>query len=179
MMSSPTSNKIHVIQGEHHVATGPDTMLTTVLGSCVAACIRDPVAGVGGMNHFLLGEQTGPETDQEAQRYGAYAMELLINGLIAKGAKRNRLEAKLFGGARMFEGLSDVGASNAVFAKKFLANEGIPVTGESLGGTCARRIEFWPESGRVRQRLVVQQDLPDTVRQPRPRPAPAGDVELF
>ncbi|MDQ0465534.1 chemotaxis protein CheD [Caulobacter ginsengisoli] len=175
--------KVHVIQGGHFVTDDGNVVLSTVLGSCVAACLRDPLAGIGGMNHFLLGEsRTEGQADGEMIRYGAYAMEVLINGLMARGASRNRLEAKLFGGARMLGGLSDIGAANARFARKFLADEGIPLLGESLGGDAARRLEFWPVSGRVRQRLVSVQEVEQKpARAPIPAPAAAdgGDLELF
>lgn len=173
---APT-RKIHVIQGEFHVSGDPGVVLTTVLGSCVAACLHDPVARVGGMNHFLLADDAGKGGDEEAVRYGAYAMEMLINGLLKLGASRLRLQAKLFGGARMFNGLSDVGAANASFARRFLAAEGISVIGDSLGGSAARRVEFWPESGRARQRLNVAAEPAPAPR--RPAPADLGEVELF
>jgi chemotaxis protein CheD len=173
------ARKIHVIQGEHAVSGEPDVVLTTVLGSCVAACMQDPVAGIGGMNHFLLPEDTGrAAVGDEAMRYGAYSMEMLINDLMKKGARRDRLQAKLFGGARLFDALGDIGGSNAAFAQRFLELEGIPVTGGSLGGLHARRIEFWPVSGRARQRAVDQ--APEVARAPiRPIAPAAGGVELF
>ena len=87
-------------------------VLTTLLGSCVAACIRDPMAGVGGMNHFLLPGGTLGGNDRAVQRHGVHAMELLVNDLLKHGARRDRLEAKLFGGARMIDGLTDVGRQN-------------------------------------------------------------------
>ncbi|MDR3511497.1 MAG: chemotaxis protein CheD [Caulobacteraceae bacterium] len=171
--------KLHVIQGEHAVSTDQDAILTTVLGSCVAACMHDPQAGVGGMNHFLLPEDTGGSAvGDESMRYGAYAMEMLINDLMKLGARRERLQAKLFGGARLFDTLGDIGAANAAFARRFLELEGIAVTGGSLGGLSARRIEFWPASGRARQRAVEQ--APDVMRPPvRPTAPSAGGVELF
>jgi chemotaxis protein CheD len=173
--------KVHVVQGEYFVTGDPDAMLTTILGSCVAACLRDPVAGVGGMNHFLLPGSTGAD----GQRYGVNAMELLINGLLQKGAKRDRLEAKIFGGAHVVRGLSDIGRQNAAFAKIYLENEGIPVVGESVGGPHARRVQFWPASGRARQLFLPAEEAPqvdqELRRGPARRPAPAdgGDVELF
>jgi len=173
-----TVRKIHVIQGEFHVSGDPDVMLTTVLGSCVAACLHDPVARVGGMNHFLLADNAGQRGDEEAVRYGAYAMEMLINGLLKLGASRGRLQAKLFGGARMFNGLSDVGAANARFARQFLIDEGITLIGDSLGGTVARRVEFWPTTGRARQRLNGAAEPPPPAPR-RPIPADLGEVELF
>jgi len=140
---------VQLTQGETHVTADPGELLTTVLGSCISACIRDPIAGVGGMNHFLLPE--GADDDRNAMRYGVNAMELLINALLKRGAMRQRLEAKLFGGANVLAGLSDIGSRNAVFARQFLANEGIPVVGGNVGGRAPRRIQYWPLTGRARQ----------------------------
>jgi len=181
MTNSTTApqKKIHVIQGEHYISGEDEVMLSTVLGSCVAACLHDPKAKVGGMNHFLLAESDN-HADADAVRYGAYAMEVLINGLLKKGADRKRLQAKVFGGARMFDGLSDVGGGNARFIRKFLADEGIPLLSESLGGTAARRVEFWPSSGRARLRFTGGSDVEERRAPPRPvKPADDGNVELF
>jgi chemotaxis protein CheD len=177
-LASP--QRISVTQGEFRVVDNPEVVLTTILGSCVAACMRDPVAGVGGMNHFLLAEASGFQKDSELVRYGAYAMELLINGLLSRGARRERLEVKLFGGAKLFDGLQDVGDSNAAFAERFIRDEGMNLVGSSLRGRLARRIEFWPVSGRVRHRFVDEQP---PVEAPTPAPARApqdsGALELF
>src|SRR5690606_754835 len=132
------ANAIHVIQGEYAVSDDSEAMICTLLGSCVSACMCDPVARVGGLNHFLLPEGEGASSNLS---YGVHAMELLINDLLRRGAKRNRLEAKLFGGARMIQSTHDIGAQNAQFAKEFLAAEAIRLTGGSLGGLHARRIE--------------------------------------
>ena len=110
--------RINVVQGEYSVSADPNVVFTTILGSCVAACIRDPVAGVGGMNHFLLPGNENGARSTEAERYGVHLMELLVNGLMKKGARRDRLEAKLFGGAKMMERLSDIGKLNASFAER-------------------------------------------------------------
>ena len=179
--ASIIGRKVHITQGEHGVSSDPEVVMTTVLGSCIAACIRDTQAGIGGMNHFLLPDDGGGARDSGAVRYGAYAMELLINELLKSGARRERLEAKIFGGAKLFDGLSDVGASNAAFAERFLRDEGIPIVGSSTGGLSARRVEFWPASGRVRQRLVAIDQAPTETRRPVPPPAPSsqGDFELF
>lgn len=177
--------RILIIQGEHAVSGVPGLAMTTILGSCVAACLYDVERGIGGMNHFLLAEAAdGEVVADEAMRYGAYAMEVLINDLMRRGARRDRLEGKLFGGAKMISSMHDIGAANAAFAKRFLADEGIPVVAESLGGFSARRVEFWPTTGRARQRAVEQAPLPPPrVRAP-VRPVPAaptddGGVELF
>lgn len=175
----------HVVQGEFRVADHPDAVLTTVLGSCVAACMRDPVLGLGGMNHFLLPGTHDAEAGGDAQRYGAHAMELLVNALLARGAQRSRLEVKLFGGARMLKGLTDVGASNAVFAETYLRLEGLTYAGGSLRGDQARRVQYWPGSGRARQILLPHQVVTpfeaerERVRRPPPAPAAAGELELF
>lgn len=120
--AGPPETRIHVVQGTHCVETRENVFLTTILGSCVAACMRDPVARIGGMNHFLLPEGEG--TSRGSLQAGVHAMELLVNGLLQAGARRDRLEAKLFGGARMVAGLSDIGQRNAEFAETFLAREG-------------------------------------------------------
>lgn len=175
------TSRVHVVQGEYFVTDDPGAMLTTILGSCVAACVRDPVAGVGGMNHFLLPGNNG----SDGLRYGVNAMELLINGLLQKGARRDRLEAKVFGGAHVVKGLSDIGQQNAAFARRYFDDEGIPVVGESVGGPHARRVQFWPVEGRARQMFLpadeaTKVDL-ELKRAPPPKPAPAddGELELF
>jgi chemotaxis protein CheD len=149
--------RLHLIQGECRVSAEPGLGFSTTLGSCVAACMRDPVAKVGGMNHFLLPESSDGE-GAVSLRYGAFAMELLVNGLLRAGARRERLEAKLFGGGRLSDGLIDIGGKNAVFARSFLEREGIRFAGGSLGGGHARRIQFWPVSGRVRQQTLARGD---------------------
>lgn len=156
----PSSNElqIHIIQGQQHIATDPHIMLTTILGSCVSACLRDPVVGVGGMNHFLLPGDKGTSEliggGVSALLYGVHAMDVLLDGLLQRGAQRFRLEAKLFGGAGMMKGLTDVGELNASFAERFLQNEGIALVGGSLRGAQGRRIQFWPVSGRARQIML-------------------------
>lgn len=174
---------VHVVQGEHAIVTEPGIVLSTILGSCVAACMHDPIARIGGINHFLL---PGDETDQNgnATKYGVNAMELLINGLLQHGASRARLQAKLFGGAHVVENLSDIGAKNSAFALKFLEMEGIQCVGHSLGGDQARRLRYWPESGRASQ-LLLEKSSRDAIKaeqlaRSRPPPAkPAEDIELF
>jgi chemotaxis protein CheD len=172
--------RIHVIQGEFCVTEDPTVMLTTILGSCVAACMRDPVAQVGGMNHFLLPGNNDRTKNREAERYGVHLMELLVNDLLHHGARRDRLEAKLFGGAATMQGLTDVGALNGKFAEHFLRHEGISYVGGSLGGDRGRRIQFWPTSGRARQvALRKNEAILSTPVAAAPWKAPSGDVELF
>jgi chemotaxis protein CheD len=177
--------RINIVQGEQHVDSSADVVLTTLLGSCVAACIWDAEARVGGMNHFLLpgGESEGRESSGLSMRYGVYAMELLVNGLLRKGAQRSRLQAKLFGGACLMKGLTDIGELNAAFAERFLRAENIPLVGGSLRGSYGRRIQFWPSSGRVRQALLKSQPKAIFLEErdaalPKPL-CDAGVVELF
>lgn len=166
---------LHVGQGEFRVADDAHTVITTVLGSCVAACLWDADRGVGGMNHILL---PGRGMDQGAgASFAVNAMELLVNALLREGAERRRLTAKLFGGARMIEGLGDIGRRNAEVTSEFLAKEGIPCVSTSLGGTRGRRIQFWPATGRARQMLLSDRDVPqEEARTPKP---PASELELF
>ncbi len=169
---------VQIMQGDYYVSDRPDEVLTTILGSCISACIRDPVAGLGGMNHFLLPEGSG--ADANAQRFGVNAMEKLINGILGRGGDRRRLEAKLFGGANVIAALSSVGTRNAAFARRFLEDEGIGLAGGDVGGTHPRRIQFWPSSGRARQlavradsRRLVESEIRDACR------PVESDVELF
>ena len=141
-----------VHQGDCLVSGEADLTYSTVLGSCVSACIRDLVAGVGGMNHFLLAEQSGSARDRygASARYGAFAMEQLINRVLTRGTGRKaNLEIKVFGGGKINAALDDVGAKNIEFVREFLANEGYVVAKEDLGGTYARRVMFKPASGRA------------------------------
>jgi chemotaxis protein CheD len=177
MMTDGHDRRINIVQGEFKVSDDPNVVVTTLLGSCVAACICDPVARVGGMNHFLLPGAEGGSA-RESERLGVHLMELLLNGLMRQGAQRDRLEAKLFGGARMMSGLSDIGAKNAAFAKRFLAYEGIKVLGGDTGGLQGRRIQFWPVSGRALQSYISQVVETAPPRAAPPRPG-AGDVDLF
>ena len=177
MTQAVVDRRVTVIQGEWIVCHDPHVVLTTILGSCVAACIRDPVARIGGMNHFLLPETAERGRAFEAERYGVHLMELLVNGLLKEGARKDRLEAKIFGGCSFMGGRYAVGARNVAFAKTFLHNEGIGVTGGSTGGEQGRRIEFWPVSGRARQ--IMLKSPPPVEAPPPPKRQRAGDVELF
>ncbi|KFE35405.1 chemotaxis protein CheD [Thioclava atlantica] len=165
---------IHITQGEFSVGGSADPrMISTILGSCVACCLFDPDARVGGMNHFLLPESSGAT---RAARFGVNAMELLINALVKSGAQRDSFQAKLFGGARMIAGLSDIGQENAQFAEAFLAAEGIPCVGRSLGGTQARRVEFQPETGFARQKFI--REAGDVIVR-EVAPPKENEIELF
>lgn len=122
--------------------------VSTVLGSCVSACLYDPAVSIGGMNHFML---PGDDERGGSARYGVHAMELLVNGLMKLGADRSRLKAKLFGAAQVVPDLRshDVAARNAAFVRKFLADEGIPITAESLEGNVPLLVKFRTDTGRA------------------------------
>ena len=149
---------IFIIQGEYAVSDDRDTTISTLLGSCVACCLWDPLAGVGGMNHMLIASQA--KDDAKCEAAGVQAMELLINALVQRGAKRSRLRAKAFGGARMVRGLSDVGAANCAFTLDYLQREQIPCISHSLGGNFARQVRFLPVSGIARQKIVRELNVP-------------------
>lgn len=171
--SRNTSRKnITVIQGEVEISDDPNVVLSTILGSCVSVCIWDPKARIGGMNHFLLAQGSG----QADVKYGAFAMEKLINQLLKAGAQRKALQSKLFGGASVSGFGGTIGRKNAQFARNFVADEGIVCIAESLEGDQPRRVRFSPTTGQV-QMLFVQ---PAEVAPETSAPKMVGsDVTLF
>ena len=176
---------LKVLPGEY-VVTGRDVMLVTVLGSCVSACVRDPLAGVGGMNHFMLPDGEGSAAGASA-RYGSYAMEVLINELLKLGAARKRLEAKVFGGGAVLPGftINNVGQRNGRFVLDYLVAEQLRLVAQDLFDTCPRRVHYFPVSGRVMvKRLPSAHDTEvlasESLYRRRLEEAPvAGSVELF
>ena len=142
--------QIRIGPGEYHV-TRSDSLIVTVLGSCVAACIRDPLAGIGGMNHFMLPTSaTGTWGKVSADmRYGNFAMERLINDILRGGGRRERLEIKVFGGAAMLAHGAEVGHRNADFVEAYLKAEDMAIAARHLRGGFARRLEYAPLKGRV------------------------------
>ena len=149
-----------ILPGEYYVTTNEE-IITTVLGSCVSACIRDPVSGVGGMNHFMLPGDTTKNleqwagSDSLATRYGIAAMETLINDILKQGSRKDRLELKLFGGGRVLAmDVNNVGERNAQFARQYLETEGLVVVAEDLGGTYPRKVNYFPKTGRVMVRRL-------------------------
>ncbi|MEM9422407.1 MAG: chemotaxis protein CheD [Pseudomonadota bacterium] len=176
--STSRPNIVHVIQGDCEVSDDPNTVFSTILGSCIAACIWDPMMGIGGMNHFLLpdGEGSGPGS----QKYGAYAMECLINGLLRRGAHRQYLEAKIFGGSRMMKGIGGIGSRNVAFVQGFLRAEGISIVAQDVGGDKARRVKFWGATGVAKLKWLESSSANEDIAPVPPvTPAPTGDVELF
>lgn len=176
---------VKILPGEYYVSHD-DILIVTVLGSCVSACLRDPVAGVGGMNHFMLPDTECDARDIGIARYGSYAMELLINDLLKMGAARKRLEAKVFGGGNVLNAASEthVGVRNAEFVLKYLANEGVPVLAEDLGERQPRKLFFFPLSGRVLVKRLPAMTRDESLMREvdyraRLSAPPAGDIELF
>jgi chemotaxis protein CheD len=146
--------------GEYYY-TDKNMLIVTVLGSCVSACIRDAKTGIGGMNHFMLPDGGKADKDSpvsESMRYGTYAMEMLINQLIRNGARRENLEAKIFGGGNVLRSFTTnmVGDRNAAFVKKYLKDEGIKVTGEDLLDIYPRKVYFFPKTGKVLVKKLKQ-----------------------
>jgi chemotaxis protein CheD len=173
------TQRITVLQGEVKVSADPAVEFTTVLGSCVTTCLFDPQARIGGMNHFLLAEPPSHHSSTAFDvHYGVYLMELLINEMLAGGARKDRLKGRLYGGANLHTGMQQIGTVNASFARNFLLKEGIPLMHEELGGTSARRVHFLPASGRVRCRTSDTQIASAIVQTRRPASA-TGEVELF
>jgi chemotaxis protein CheD len=162
--------------------TSDEVALATVLGSCVAACIYDASARVGGMNHFMLPDAAPGDG---SARYGAHAMELLINGLLKHGAARQRLQAKVFGGGNVLPGmtLDPIGTRNGNFVLNYLTAERIPIVAQDLFGVQPRKVCFFVRSGRTLvKRLPAAGEIARVERAYRSQLAQkpvAGSVELF
>jgi chemotaxis protein CheD len=182
-----SSEAAKILPGEYFVSD-QGMLLVTVLGSCVAACIRDIDAGIGGMNHFMLPDDGGrSETVGTSARYGSYAMEVLINHLLKMGARKSRLEAKVFGGGAVMSSLSssNVGVRNAEFVLNYLKTEKIPVVAKDLLDSYPRKVYYFSQTGRVlvkKLHRVHNETLFSRERDYKERLSGAsmgGDVELF
>jgi len=176
-----------ILPGEFYV-TCYDEAVITALGSCVSACIRDRVSGIGGMNHFMLPEVAGSSSGDTvctstAARYGSFAMEQLINEIIKAGGRRENLEVKLAGGGRVIANMTaDIGGKNIRFAEEYLRNEGLEIAGSHLGGTSPRRVVYFPATGKVRVKKLGGQAIANEERVYQDRISQQkieGDVELF
>ena len=140
---------VKLISGDCYVSEKGE-ILDTILGSCIAACIRDPILRVGGMNHFLLpGSETMVTKLSDAARYGVFAMEQLINGLLKIGAQKERLEVKVFGGGNVINNSARIGSKNAEFVRHFLEDEGLKIISEDLEGDVPRRVHYYTDTGKV------------------------------
>lgn len=184
------TNAAKISPGEYYY-TDKDMLIVTVLGSCVSACIRDSRTGIGGMNHFMLPEGGGSADKDspvsESMRYGTYAMEVLINQLLRNGAKRENLEAKIFGGGNVLRSFTtnNVGDRNAAFVKKYLKEEGIKVTGEDLLDIYPRKVYFFPKTGKVLVKKLKQLNNYTLVKREQAYSSKlqtndvGGDIDLF
>ena len=178
---------VKVFPGEYFVTGKPDEVLVTVLGSCVSACIRDPRAGIGGMNHFMLphskaGNWAG---DMQSTRFGNFAMEKLINELLKAGCSRNSLEIKVFGGGNVTDTQNAIGTDNSDFILRYLEAEGLRITAQDLRGQLPRRIHYTPATGKVIRRLLgtgessaVAREEKDYVSRLSQR-STGGEIQLF
>jgi len=149
-----------ILPGEYYVTTANE-MISTVLGSCISACIRDVETGVGGMNHFMLPETTEHNLSTGAEnvvgnatRYGNYAMEHLINMILANGGKRKNLEVKLFGGGKIIPTLGDVGLHNINFVLEYIDTEALQLVSQDLGDIYPRKVNYFPKTGKVRMKKI-------------------------
>lgn len=177
-----------ILPGEYFY-TGKDMLIVTVLGSCVAACIRDRVSGVGGMNHFMLPEGGGDADSpvSTSMRYGSYAMEILINDLLKAGAKRENLEAKVFGGGNVLRGFIsiNIGERNAQFVRAYLQTEKIRIIAEDLNDVHPRKVYFFPRTGKVLVKKLTQMNNNTIVNREQDYASRlqtstvSGDIELF
>ncbi len=177
-----------ILPGEFFVSKEP-MIVYTVLGSCISACIRDPIVRVGGMNHFMLPEpkEAGSDSWGESTRYGSFAMESLINEILKRGGIRSRLEVKLFGAGKIYEGHIDVGAKNARWVTEYVKSEGLAVHSSDLGDVYPRKVYYFIDSGRVlmkkieqiKNRTIVDREQQYVAKIQQREQVPAEDVTLF
>lgn len=173
-----------LMPGEFYVTAG-DEMITTVLGSCVSACVYDAKRGCGGMNHFMLPGSDVHGSEDASARYGLYAMESLINEILKLGSRKENLRAKLFGGGQIIANMTDIGLKNIRFAKSFLFSEGIKLESFDLGLTYPRKVNFFPHTGKARVKRLKTlnnntiQDREAQYMKILAREPAGGDIELF
>lgn len=178
---------VKVFPGEYYMTAKPDEVLVTVLGSCVSACIRDPHAGIGGMNHFMLPHsQAGSWAgDMQSSRFGNFAMEKLLNELLKAGCSRNSLEIKVFGGGNVTDSQNEIGTENSSFILRYLEAEGLRCTAQDLRGQLPRRIHYTPVTGKVLRRLLGTSDSFSVAREEKEyvsrlsQHSTGGEIQLF
>jgi len=182
-----------ILPGECYVSEVGE-MIVTVLGSCIASCIRDRRLGLGGMNHFMLPVQNSDRGIERASLvnsalcYGNWAMEFLINEILKRGGRRENLEVKVFGGGRVLAGMTniDIGARNVDFVFDFLAKEKLSVVAQDVGNDYPRKVLYFPDTGAVKLKKLRSR-ANDTIEMREKaymesmakKPAVGGDVELF
>lgn len=178
-------NAAKVLPGEYFVSN-EDLVIVTVLGSCIAACLWDRTMRVGGMNHFMLPE--GDSSDASG-RYGSYAMELLINEMLKLGARRESMQAKIFGGGQVMANFTtmNVGERNTSFVTNYLHTERIPIVSEDVLDIYPRKVVYFPATGKVMVKRLAHAHPEELVQQERTRGSAAvvarntagGSVDLF
>jgi chemotaxis protein CheD len=181
------NDAVKILPGEYFVHD-EDLLVMTTLGSCIAACLWDRQARIGGMNHFMLPEGAGKDSSTASGRYGSYAMELLINEMMKRGASRMTMEAKVFGGGQVIGGMNtiNVGERNTSFVLDYLKTERIPVVSRDVLDIYPRKVCFLPASGKAMvKRLasantdaLLAQDR-DAARKAVPAATGGGSVDLF
>jgi len=174
---------VKVLPGEYYVGDSDDVIVMTTLGSCIAVCLWDRQAGVGGLNHFMLPESDG---DGDCGRYGSFAMELLINSMLKRGAKRASMEAKVFGGGQVIASMVSiqVGERNTRFAFDYLHTERIAVVGQDVLDVFPRKVCYLPATGKAMVKRLSAMAAPSVAASERaaakaPTPAAGGAVDLF
>jgi chemotaxis protein CheD len=177
-----------ILPGEFYVTT-QDEYITTVLGSCISACVWDEYVRVGGMNHFMLPEgnnQSWLASDTgESARYGNVAMERLINEVLKHGGRRSRLKVKIFGGGQMLAQMTDIGPRNILFVEDYIRTENLVKVGEDLGDVYPRKVMFFPMTGRARVKRLRALSNDTVIRREKDymhrieKVPAAGEVELF
>jgi chemotaxis protein CheD len=181
------SDVVKISPGDYYI-TDQDEIITTVLGSCISACIRDVRMGIGGMNHFMIPircpHTSNPEQDMD-MRYGTYAMEHLINDIYKYGGMRKNLEIKLFGAGNVLVGSGNVGEKNIKFIRNFIHTEGYKITSENLGGNNPRKINYSPMTGRVMMKKLAATNISEIQMQEKmlqnkvENTIVAGEIDLF
>ncbi len=181
-----------ILPGEFYISRGGE-VISNVLGSCVSVCIRDPVLGIGGMNHFMLPEEGehssatwGSDPNNRTTRYGNWAIEYLINELLKIGADRKRFEVKVFGGGQVIANMSDVGQRNILFTFDYLQKEGMKSVSTDVGDAYPRKVLYFPESGKVlmkklktqHNRTIVERERAYLKQLDNDKPKDS-DIELF
>jgi chemotaxis protein CheD len=176
------NDAVKILPGEFFVHN-EDLLLTTTLGSCIAACLWDRNARVGGMNHFMLPDGAG-----DSGRYGSYAMELLINEMMKRGASRTSMEAKVFGGGQVVSGMNslNVGERNTQFVINYLKTEHIPILSKDVMDIYPRKVCFLPASGKAMVKRLAPTQADALAAQERaaaqravPSTTGGGSVDLF
>lgn len=149
-----------ILPGELYVSTHGE-MISTVLGSCISVCIRDKKKGIGGMNHFMLPQNSEFSSDNwgenpatSASRYGNWAMEYLINAILKRGGEKKNFEVKVFGGGQMMAEMTDIGQKNIIFVYQYLAEEQLRIEASDVGDVYARKVLYFPDTGSVKVRRI-------------------------